>query len=77
MGRPNLGDRRQVTTRIKADLYGELERYADYLNLSVNDAVALAIGNMVSQARYIGADYPLARPWMDAAMAKWIEAQDE
>ena len=75
MGRPSKGERKQVTIRIPTDLYEELERYSGYLNLRVNDAVELAIGNMISQAKVLGADYPLARPWMDAVMAKWMDAQ--
>lgn len=25
----------------------------------------------------LGADWPLARPWMDSEFATWLEAQDE
>ena len=59
------GDRKEVTLRIPTDLFDELERYSSYLNLRPNDAVELAIANMISQAKVLGADYPLARPWMD------------
>ena len=77
MGRPSKGERKQVTIRIPTDLYEELERYSGYLNLRVNDAVELAIGNMLSQARVLGSSYPLARPWMDVEFATWLEGQGE
>jgi hypothetical protein len=70
-------DRRRVTLGIPTNLYEELERYSGYLNLRVNDAVELAIANMVSQAKALGADWPLARPWMDSEFATWLEARDE
>ena len=74
---PSKSDRKQVTLRIPTDLYEELERYSGYLNLRVNDAAELAIANMVSQAKVLGADWPLTRPWMDSEFATWLEAQDE
>jgi hypothetical protein len=77
MGRPSKGDTKQVTLRIPTDLYEELERYSGYLNLRVNDAAVLAITNMVSQAKALGADWPVTRPWMDSEFATWLEARDE
>ena len=77
MERPSRSDRRQVTLGIPTDLYEELERYSGYLNLRVSDAAELAIANMVSQAKALGADWPLARPWMDSEFATWLEARDE
>lgn len=77
MGQPGNGDRRQVTLRIPTDLYTELKRYSGYLNMRVKDAAELAIANMVSQAKVLGADWPLTRPWMDSEFATWLEAQDE
>ncbi len=77
MAPPGKGERRQVTLGIPTNLYEELERYSGYLNLRVNDAVELAIANMVSQAKVLGADWPLARPWMDSEFATWLEARDE
>ena len=70
MGRPSKGDRRQLTLRLPSDLHRDLKRYADYLNLTVNDAVELAIGNMLSQAKTLGADSPLARPWTEEAFLR-------
>ena len=67
MEQPSKSDRRQVTLGIPTDLYEELERYSGYLNLRVSDAAELAIANMVSQAKALGADWPLARPWMDTS----------
>ena len=77
MGRPSKDDRRQVTLRIPTDLFEELERYSGYVNLRLNDAVELAIANLLSQAKTLGADYPLARPWMDTEFETWIEARDQ
>ena len=77
MEQPSKSDRRQVTLGIPTDLYEELERYSGYLNLRVSDAAELAIANMVSQAKALGADWPLARPWMDSEFATWLEARDE
>ena len=77
MERSSKSDRRQLTLGIPTDLYEELERYSGYLNLRVSDAAELAIANMVSQAKALGADWPLARPWMDSEFATWLEARDE
>lgn len=84
MGRPrpgrsggSEGDRREVTLRLPQDLFEELERYASYLNLRLNDAAELAIANMLSQAKVLGADYPVARPWMDTEFETWLEARDQ
>ena len=77
MEQPSKSDRRQVTLGIPTDLYEELERYSGYLNLRVSDAAELAIANMVSQAKALGADWPLAGPWMDSEFATWLEARDE
>ena len=77
MGRPSKGDRTQVTLRIPTDLFEELERYSSYLNLRLNDAAEVAIANMLSQAKVLGADYPLARPWMDTEFETWLEARDQ
>ena len=77
MGRPSKGDRREVTLRLPTDLLEELERYSDSLNLRLNDAAELAIANMLSQAKVLGADYPLARPWMDTEFETWLEARDQ
>ena len=77
MGRPSKGDKRQVTGRIPTDLYEELERYAGHINLRVNDVVELAITNMVSQAKVLGADWPLTRSWLDSEFATWLEAREE
>ena len=77
MGRPNKDGRRQVTVRIPTDLYQELERYSESLNLRLNDAAELAIANMLSQAKVLGADWPLTRPWLDSEFETWLEAQDE
>ena len=73
----NKGDRKEVALRIPTDLFDELERYSSYLNLRPNDAVELAIANMLSQAKVLGAHYPLARPWMDTEFETWLEAQDQ
>ena len=77
MGRPEKGDRRQVILKIPTDLYEDLERYSGSLNLRLNDAAELAIANMLSQAKVLGADWPLARPWMDTEFATWLEARDQ
>ena len=71
------GDRKEVTLRITTDLFVELERYSSYLNLRPNDAVELAIANMISTAKVIGAANPLARPWMDTEFETWLEARDQ
>ena len=73
----STGDRKEVTLRIPTDLLDELERYSSYLNLRLNDAAELAIANMLSQAKVLGADYPLARPWMDTEFETWLEARDQ
>ncbi len=77
MGQPDKGDRRQVILKIPTDLYEDLERYSGSLNLRINDAAELAIANMLSQAKVLGADWPLARPWMDTEFATWLEARDQ
>ncbi len=77
MGRPDKGDQRQVILKIPTDLYEDLERYSGSLNLRINDAAELAIANMLSQAKALGADWPLARPWMDTEFATWLEARDQ
>ena len=84
MGRPppkrsgaNKGDRKEVALRIPTDLFDELERYSSYLNLRPNDAVELAIANMLSQAKALGADYSLARPWMDTKFETWLKARNQ
>ena len=84
MGRPrpersggSEDDRREVTLRLPPDLFEELERYSGYLNLRLNDAAELAIANMLSQAKVLGADYPVARPWMDTEFETWLEARDQ
>ena len=71
------GDRKEVTIRIPTDLFEELERYSSYLNLRLNDAAELAITNMLSQAKVLGADYPLARPWMDTEFETWLEGREQ
>ena len=70
-------ERRQVILKIPTDLYDDLERYSGSLNLRINDAAELAIANMLSQAKVLGADWPLARPWMDTEFATWLEARDQ
>ena len=77
MGGTGKGDHREVTLRLPTDLCEELERYSGYLNLRLNDAAELAITNMLSQAKVLGADYPLARPWMDTEFETWLEARDQ
>ena len=77
MGGTSKGDHREVTLKLPTDLFEELERYSGYLNLRLNDAAELAIANMLSQAKVLGADYPLARPWMDTAFETWLEARDQ
>ncbi len=84
MGRPppkgsgeSKGDRTELTLRLPTDLFAELERYSRDLNLRLNDAAEVAIANMLSQAKVLGADFPLARPWMDTEFETWVEARDQ
>ena len=77
MRQPRKNERREITLRLPTDLYVELERYSSHLNLRVKDAAELAIANMLSQAQALGADWPLARSWMDTEFATWLEAREE
>jgi predicted TIM-barrel fold metal-dependent hydrolase len=77
MGQTGKDKKKAVNLKISPELYEELEQYSRHLNLRVTDAVLLAIANMVSQAKALGADWPVTRSWMDDEFATWIEARDE